>query len=192
MNELQIKHDRVKSPPHIEHHDSHVKNTNIPHLTPGLLSLPENILQLQRTIGNQAVIQLLKDSYGVIQCSDKEPKMPGLKEEDEDEKEEIIDEKREEEKSKYFQILDDEKVSEKIPKKKATAMHEEKKKKLPKWLPYIKNQKNPNLGILGDKFIFVRLSKINDESTAIEVANNYKQQIIKDKGGHYWGYITEV
>jgi len=95
MNEFQIKRDQVKSPPHLEHHESHAKNTNIPHLTPGLFSSPENILQLQRAIGNQAVIQLLgaiqlhdlnskTHSYGVIQyCKEKDEKKKKKKDFDE-------------------------------------------------------------------------------------------------------------
>jgi hypothetical protein len=95
--------------------------------------------------------------------------------------------------SDLFVVMKNAKLKEKIPDSVAKAMHGGKQKYLPRWLAYLKGKAkhNPDLAILGDE-VYVRLDAIDSDEEAIAAAEAVGRRVIRDKAGHYYGFVTGV
>ncbi|MBB2484443.1 hypothetical protein H5407_04300 [Mitsuaria sp. WAJ17] len=83
------------------------------------------------------------------------------------------------------------KVRDKISDSTARDMHSGKQKGLNRWLRAVSGRKNPDLGILGSS-VYVRLNQIDNDDAARKLAEAVQAVLIKDKSGHYYGYVTDI
>jgi len=89
------------------------------------------------------------------------------------------------------------KMRDKISSSTASAMHGEKQKKLPRWLAYVSDRSNPDLVISkgqdeDQEVVWVRLDLITEDGAASAAAKKTGGTVVKDRAGHYYGYITSV